>query len=101
MKIGGIHHHLKARSHARLNHHSALRPIAKISLAPNPALEHCGQLRQGLLIDSYNRLEGANGLPGCRTGDQRNHPNGKVSCRISEWSTCHSIGNVAKFTGAK
>jgi hypothetical protein len=34
MKIGKIQVHLKARSHARLNHVSALLPLAIISLTP-------------------------------------------------------------------
>jgi hypothetical protein len=101
MKIGRIHHHLKARSHARLNHVSVLLSLAKISLAPNRTLEHCGQVRQGPMVDPYNRLEGAKGLPCCQTEDERNHPNGRFLCPISEWSTGHSIGNVAELAIAK
>jgi hypothetical protein len=101
MKIGRIHHHLKARFHARLNHVSVLLSLAKISLAPNRTLEHCGQVRQGPMVDPYNRLEGAKGLPCCQTEDERNHPNGRFLCPISEWSTGHSIGNVTELAIAK
>jgi hypothetical protein len=75
MKIGTIQLHLKARSHARLNHVSAFLPLA-ISLTPNRALADCGHVRQGIMVDAYNQLGGANGPLGCQTEDQRSHPNG-------------------------
>ena len=52
MKIGKIQLHLKARSHARLNHVPALLPLAIISLIPNRALADCGgHVRQGIMVD--------------------------------------------------
>jgi len=46
MKIGKIQLHLKARSHARLNHVSALLPLAIISPTPNRGLADCGHVLQ-------------------------------------------------------
>ena len=43
MKIGKIQVHLKARSHAHLNHVAALLPLAIISLRPHRAVADCGQ----------------------------------------------------------
>jgi hypothetical protein len=51
MKIGNMQLHWKARSHARLNHVSALLPLAIIFLAPNCALADCGHVRQGIMVD--------------------------------------------------
>ena len=51
MKIGKIQLHLKAWSHARLNHVSALQPLAIISLTPNRALADCGHVSQGIMVD--------------------------------------------------
>ena len=52
MKIGKIQLHLKAWSHARLHHISALQPLAIISLTPNRALADCGHVRQGIMVET-------------------------------------------------
>ena len=52
MKIGKIQLHLKAWSHARLNHVSALQPLSIISRAPNRALADCGHVRQGIMVET-------------------------------------------------
>jgi hypothetical protein len=82
MKSGKIQRQLKAPPYARLKHVSALLPLAITSLTPNQALEDCGQVRQGIMVDPYDRLEGANSLPCCQTEEQKSHPNGKVPCPI-------------------
>jgi hypothetical protein len=69
MKIGKIQLHLKARSRARLNHVSALVPLAIACLTPNRALADCGHARQGIMFDPYNQLGGANGPLCCQTED--------------------------------
>jgi hypothetical protein len=61
MKIGKIQVHLKARSHSRLNHASALLPLAIISLTPHRALVDSGHVRQRIMVDPSNQLGGANG----------------------------------------
>lgn len=93
MKIGKIRLHLKAQSHARLDHVSALPPIVTIIWTPNRALADCGHLRQGIMIDPHNQLGGANGPPCCQTEDNRSP--------IAKWPTGHFIGSVAKLVGAK
>jgi hypothetical protein len=84
MKIGKIQVHLKARSHARLNHVSALLPLAIISLTP---IAHS---RTAAMFVKESWLSPPIGRRSQRslcyqTEDQRSHPNGKVPCPISEW----------------
>ena len=61
MKIGKIQVHLKARSHSRRTHVSALLPLAIISLTPHRPLADCGHVPQGIMVDPPNQLGGANG----------------------------------------
>jgi hypothetical protein len=98
MKIGRIELHLKARSHARFNHVSALLPLAIISPTSNCALADCGHVRQGTMVDAHNQLRGSSGG---QTEDRKSYPNGKTRCPMSKWSTGHFIGSVVKLAGAK